>query len=76
MCEQLAAETSKMVEREKPFAVIGGDHSCAIGTWSGVAKALRSKGDLGLIWIDAHLVSRLEEISGHFISFTAESMKK
>jgi len=35
--------------------VIGGDHSCAIGTWSGAADALRRSGPLGLVWIDAHM---------------------
>jgi arginase len=35
--------------------VVGGDHSCAIGTWKGVASALRARGPLGLIWIDAHM---------------------
>ena len=35
--------------------VLGGDHSCAGGTWSGVARALH--GRLGLIWIDAHMDS-------------------
>jgi arginase len=34
--------------------VIGGDHSCAIGTWSGVAR-VTGAGRLGLLWIDAHL---------------------
>lgn len=40
--------------------VIGGDHSCAIGTWSGVHAHLESRGPgarLGLIWIDAHMDS-------------------
>ncbi len=37
--------------------VVGGDHSCAIGTWSGVHHALADKGPLGLIWIDAHMDS-------------------
>jgi arginase len=37
--------------------VIGGDHSCAIGTWSGVHSAQRDLGRLGLIWIDAHMDS-------------------
>jgi len=35
--------------------VLGGDHSCAIGTWSGNAAALRERGPLGLVWIDAHM---------------------
>jgi arginase len=34
--------------------VIGGDHSCAVGTWSGAANAL-AKGRLGLVWYDAHM---------------------
>jgi arginase len=35
--------------------VLGGDHACAIGTWSGAAAALRARGALGLLWIDAHM---------------------
>lgn len=41
--------------------VIGGDHSCAIGTWSGVAAARRQP--TGLLWIDAHLDSHTPETS-------------
>jgi arginase len=37
--------------------VVGGDHSCAIGTWSGVHRALANHGPVGLIWIDAHMDS-------------------
>jgi arginase len=34
---------------------LGGDHSVAVGTVSGMARALRQrKQSLGLIWIDAH----------------------
>jgi arginase len=40
---------------------LGGDHSCAIGTWSGAASALQ--GPLGLIWVDAHLDSHTPESS-------------
>lgn len=39
------------------FIVLGGDHSSAIGSWSGAAQALRPAGPLGLIWIDAHMDS-------------------
>lgn len=39
--------------------VVGGDHSCAIGTWSGVKQGLA--GDLGLIWLDAHMDSHTVE---------------
>jgi arginase len=55
LCSRLSEETARCVQEKKSFAVIGGDHSCAIGTWSGAAHALRNKGDLGLIWLDAHL---------------------
>ena len=41
--------------------VIGGDHSIAIGTWSGVARA--SEAPVGLLWIDAHLDSHTPETS-------------
>lgn len=41
--------------------VIGGDHSCAIGTWSGIASAQRRP--LGLLWIDAHLDAHTPESS-------------
>ncbi len=35
--------------------VLGGDHSVAVGTVSGMARRLRAQGgELGLIWIDAH----------------------
>jgi arginase len=52
-----------VVAREGRFAVIGGDHSCAIGTWSGVAHARRTFGPIGLVWIDAHMDSHTPETS-------------
>lgn len=35
--------------------VIGGDHSVAMGTWSGVTTGLKAHGQFGLLWIDAHM---------------------
>ncbi len=35
--------------------VIGGDHSVAIGTWSGVTNALAAHKKMGLLWVDAHV---------------------
>lgn len=35
--------------------VIGGDHSIAMGTWSGVINALQAHKKFGLLWIDAHM---------------------
>lgn len=56
--EPLAVQVRSRVREHAQFCVIGGDHSCAIGTWSGAAAALREAspgGELGLIWIDAHM---------------------
>jgi arginase len=39
--------------------VVGGDHSIAIGTWGGVARAV-DRAPLGLIWFDAHLDAHTE----------------
>lgn len=51
----LAQEVANSIRQNERFAVIGGDHSCAIGTWSGAAHQIRNLGPLGLIWIDAHM---------------------
>ncbi|MSP53355.1 MAG: arginase [Gammaproteobacteria bacterium] len=59
----LAQQIVSLVKQRENFCVIGGDHSCAIGTWSGVANACRSQGDIGLIWIDAHMDSHTPETS-------------
>lgn len=52
---QASEFTRHWTETRRPFLVIGGDHSCAMGTWPGVLKALPDTEDLGLIWIDAHM---------------------
>lgn len=66
-CTDLAKIVSENVRKQLPFCVIGGDHTSAIGTWSGVYDALHDKGDFGLIWIDAHMDSHTPEtsITGH-----------
>lgn len=50
--QQLAKATCEVIQSGHQFITFGGDHSCAIGTWSGVAQAV---GEFGLIWIDAHM---------------------
>lgn len=60
--QQLAKATSETLKETDELLVIGGDHSCAIGTWSGVASAKREEGDLGLIWVDAHMVRALNVV--------------
>ena len=63
ICTRLSDEIVQCIQQEKFFTVIGGDHSCAIGTWSGAAHVLRDKGDIGLIWIDAHLDAHTPQTS-------------
>lgn len=61
--EKLGQAILPFAKKSKPFCVIGGDHSSAIGTWSAVAHANRTKGDIGLIWIDAHMDSHTPDTS-------------
>ncbi|OGT53306.1 MAG: hypothetical protein A3E84_01685 [Gammaproteobacteria bacterium RIFCSPHIGHO2_12_FULL_42_13] len=58
---QLAIKVSDLVRQHHFFTVLGGDHSSAIGTWSGVYDACHQQGPLGLIWIDAHMDSHTPE---------------
>lgn len=51
--KRLAGSVYDTVKNNEFFLVVGGDHSCAMGTWSGVSHALGGD-DFGLIWIDAH----------------------
>ena len=59
LCGQLASAVAAALRAGRLPCVIGGDHSCAGGTWTGVARALAEQGDgkLGLVWIDAHMDS-------------------
>ena len=57
ICNRLAREVDSAIRASEFPVVIGGDHSCAIGTWSGAAQAVARRGPLGLVWIDAHMDS-------------------
>ena len=57
LCRRLSGEVESMARSGALPVVIGGDHSCAIGTWSGCFAAIRGQGSLGLVWIDAHMDS-------------------
>jgi len=55
VCEELAGHTVTALEAGEWPLVIGGDHSIAMGTISGLAAHLKKSGQkLGLIWFDAH----------------------
>src|SRR5450756_250910 len=54
-CSKEAELVVKTLEAGKIPIVLGGDHSIAAGTVSGVAEFYRRKNQrIGLIWIDAH----------------------
>jgi arginase len=54
-CAKLAAMVEGVVRDGKFPLVLGGDHSLAIGTVSGVGHVFRERGEeIGIIWIDAH----------------------
>ncbi len=54
---RLAGHVGRVLRAGRFPLVVGGDHSCAIGTWTGVQRALAERGPLGLMWIDAHMDS-------------------
>src|SRR6266852_7460134 len=55
LCALLASAVADSLRHGRLPCVLGGDHTCAGGTWTGVARTLR--GDLGLVWVDAHMDS-------------------
>lgn len=55
VCKALRDETIEVLENRSLPVILGGDHSIAMGSVSGVAKHFRrSKQKVGLLWIDAH----------------------
>src|SRR4051812_18323286 len=54
-CTKAAELVLKTLEAGKVPIVLGGDHSIAAGTVSGVAEFYRRRNErIGLVWIDAH----------------------
>ncbi len=50
-----AAAVREILEDDAVPVILGGDHSIAIGTFSGISSFFRDRGeDVGLIWFDAH----------------------
>ena len=63
-CTQLAKMVVATTEEDRTPLVLGGDHSIAMGTVSGMAEAFRRRGKkLGLIWFDAHADMNTPDIS-------------
>jgi arginase len=54
-CHRLADMVYGAIADDKLPLVLGGDHSAAVGTVSGISRHYREKGaSIGLVWIDAH----------------------
>jgi arginase len=63
-CSRLANLVLKVRHEGRTPLVLGGDHSIAVGTVSGVAESFRRAGKkIGLIWFDAHADFNTPEIS-------------
>jgi arginase len=63
-CDQLAAQVQDALSRGAMPLVLGGDHSVAIGTVSGVSRHFRERNQrVGLIWLDAHADMNTPETS-------------
>jgi arginase len=63
-CQALADRVESAMESGKVPLVLGGDHSIAIGTVSGVSHYFeRQKKNIGLLWIDAHADMNTPETS-------------
>jgi arginase len=55
VCTELAMRVRELMNEGVFPLVLGGDHSIAMGTVSGVAAYFRERGEeMGLIWFDAH----------------------
>ena len=63
-CNQLAAAAGQALERGSLPLTLGGDHSIAVGSASGVSQFFRANAQaVGLIWLDAHADMNTPETS-------------
>jgi arginase len=63
-CTHLANLVLEIRQQERTPLVLGGDHSIAVGTVSGLSESFRREGKkIGLLWFDAHADFNTPEIS-------------
>lgn len=63
-CRAMASGVKNILVDGALPVILGGDHSIAIGTFSGIASHFRERGeDIGLIWFDAHADINIPESS-------------
>src|SRR5919197_6182135 len=64
VCKRLATTVEGALAKGSIPVVLGGDHSVAVGTVSGVSKFhRRNRQKIGLIWVDAHADMNTPETS-------------
>jgi arginase len=64
VCNRLRMRVARILDAGATPVVLGGDHSIAIGTVSGIAEHHRARGQqIGLIWVDAHADMNTPETS-------------
>jgi arginase len=55
VCNRLRMRVARILDAGAVPVVLGGDHSIAMGTVSGIAEHHRARGEhVGLLWVDAH----------------------
>ena len=54
-CRNLADVVAETLRRGLFPIIIGGDHSIAMGTWSGLRRTMAPEQGFQLLWIDAHM---------------------
>jgi arginase len=63
-CVRLAERVESSMDAGEFPIVLGGDHSIAVGTISGISRHFQKQGKkMGLIWIDAHSDMNTPEVS-------------
>lgn len=61
---RMADKLTEILDEGQIPVIIGGDHSIAAGTFSGISRHFRERGeDIGLIWFDAHADMNTPETS-------------
>lgn len=63
--KNMAQSVKQILQDGRVPVILGGDHSIAIGTFSGISSHFRAKDEeIGLIWFDAHADINTPETSG------------
>ncbi|HEY0050172.1 MAG TPA: arginase [Pyrinomonadaceae bacterium] len=63
-CEVMSEAVSQIFQAGELPVILGGDHSVAIGTFSGISSFFRGEDkEIGLIWFDAHADMNTPETS-------------